>query len=339
MVVLCGTLDGLFRSPDVTFERVDRVLDGRSDAYSFAAVDGVFARSGGDLYWSGDSGQTWTAIPSPPDDITAVQASPDGTELFVGTYPPAKLYTCSLTDQSGAAPTDDDPDWQQLADFPAFEPVLTYDPEHDRTETVREDGGAIHDLRAHPGDPNTLVAGIEPAGIFRSTDRGRTWTARRDGVHWDVHDIALTGPDEFVVATGQGLYSSRDGGVTWRRLDVRQTYFEYTYFHDVAISDGVVYAGAAAGSPGDWDGEYGANAVLLRADHLGAPLHHESYPGGPNEIPLSVAVVEGRVLAGTMAQDWDAAGTEPARVIERIGDGNWRTTGTIPAGVISLVSV
>lgn len=325
MTLLMGTLDGLYRAPGMGFDGVVRVLEGPSGAYPAPSTGDMFARADGDLYRSSDDGVSWTLIETPPGDVTTVHASPDGGALYVGTYPPAGLHVSS---DSGAT-------WRTFEAFPGFPPVERYSPESMDTDVIRAGGGAVHDVRVHPAFPDRIIVGIEPQGMVVSGDGGETWSFRRYGLHGDVHDIEVLGPSEYLVATGQGLYHTGDAGRSWARLDTSQTYFEYTYFHGVIVREGMVYTSAATGSPGNWGGEYGANAVLLESDDFGETFHHAPYPGGPEEIVLGWASVEGRVIAGTMAQDWDDEGTSEARVIERT-DAGWKTAGRVPAGVITI---
>ena len=336
MALLCGSLDGLYRFSNDSFEQTETVLNGRSDAYRFDHTDVLFARGDGELYRSLDEGVTWLPVETPENDVKEIQLSPDGKTLYIGLYPPARLYSCEFdsTWQDHQSDEPIEPDWHERDGFPTFEPVYQYDPEGDRTRIVRERGAAIHDLRVHPEVPSRLVAGIEPAGLYVSDDRGKTWVPRRDGLHDDVHDITIMGPDEYLVATGQGLYHTSDAGQSWTRLDTDQTYFEHTFFHSLLVHDEALYTAAAGGSPVSWRGEHGANAVLLRSTNRGQSFQHESYPGGPAEFVLSWAVLEDRLLAGTMAQSWDDPGTSAARVIKRSDDGQWQTAGTVPAGVV-----
>lgn len=337
MAVLLGTLDGLYRVPGGDFDRVEQVLEERSDAFRFDTVDPVFAHSGGDLFWSLD-GESWSEIPTPNGSVTAVELSSDEMALYIGMYPPARLYVWQIDDAEFHGDPQIEPAWREVESFPEFEPVEQYDPDRDETPVVLEAGGRIHELR-YQSDRSRLIAGLEPHGMFVSEDRGKTWTSRSTGLHKDVHDIEIVESDIYITATGQGLYRTTDGGQSWIRVDTSQTYFEYTFFQGVLVHEGTVYTAAATSSPGNWDGKHGANAVLLKSDNLGDTFTHVPYPGGPEEIILSWAVVDNRVIAGTMAQDWDKDGTAEARVLEQRNDGTWRTVCSVPAGVVSITPI
>jgi hypothetical protein len=84
---------------------------------------------------------------------------------------------------------------------------------------------------AGPDEPDTVYAGVEPAAIFRSDDRGETWTFLRglwDHPHraqWQpgfgglgLHTILVDPRDPrhlLVAISAGGVYRSDDGGETW----------------------------------------------------------------------------------------------------------------------------
>jgi len=83
-----------------------------------------------------------------------------------------------------------------------------------------------------PIDPDVLIAGTRPAGFFRSTDAGRSWTsltapgviplsdvnAGPTRVTQVLFDPVNDGTVWAAVEVG-GIYRSRDRGVTWEMKD------------------------------------------------------------------------------------------------------------------------
>ena len=86
-----------------------------------------------------------------------------------------------------------------------------------------------------PEEPGVLYAGIQPASLFRSSDRGESW-ALMEGLYdhpqrgqWSpgagglcLHTILLdpTNPQRMYVAvSAAGCYRTDDGGKTWRPLN------------------------------------------------------------------------------------------------------------------------
>jgi len=84
-------------------------------------------------------------------------------------------------------------------------------------------------------DPDTVLAGVEDAALFRSRDAGATWTelsglrGHDTGPHWQpgaggmcLHTIILSpaDPGRIVVAiSAAGAFRTDDGGGTWRPIN------------------------------------------------------------------------------------------------------------------------
>ena len=83
-------------------------------------------------------------------------------------------------------------------------------------------GGEILTIYAAP--KGVLFVGTEGAGIFRSTDRGNSWTPLNTGLHYEpgegftgVTAFAQKG-DTFYAGTRNALHASTDGGNTWHHV-------------------------------------------------------------------------------------------------------------------------
>ena len=94
--------------------------------------------------------------------------------------------------------------------------------ERDWEQTNGPYGGNIRAFYAAP--KGVLLAGTWGAGIFRSTNRGNTWTPVNTGLAYepgegfvDVEVFAQKG-EVLYVGTQGGLYASTDGGNTWHRV-------------------------------------------------------------------------------------------------------------------------
>lgn len=82
------------------------------------------------------------------------------------------------------------------------------------------------------GEPNVLYAGAQPASLFKSTDRGETWTLNESLYdhpqrgEWGpgaggltLHTILLDPTDErrmYIAISAAGCYRTDDGGQTWK---------------------------------------------------------------------------------------------------------------------------
>jgi hypothetical protein len=87
-------------------------------------------------------------------------------------------------------------------------------------------------LEPSASDPNTVLAGVEDAALFRSVDGGHTWAElpglreHGSGPHWQpgaggmcLHTILPDprDPDRMLVAiSAAGVFRTDDGGTTWR---------------------------------------------------------------------------------------------------------------------------
>src|SRR5262245_1111987 len=84
----------------------------------------------------------------------------------------------------------------------------------------------VTSLAADPGDADTLWAGVEIDGLYRSRDAGRTWQAIGEGLSTrDIHAILFTGSNgrHMLAATNNDLNVSEDSGATWTPLKIGQT--------------------------------------------------------------------------------------------------------------------
>lgn len=98
-------------------------------------------------------------------------------------------------------------------------------------------GGRVHDIEAVPSNPSVLYVASASGGLWKSTNRGQTWTNVFDTMAVSTFgDVALapSNPDIVYAGTGEqnnrqstswgnGVYRSDDGGATWRHLGLEET--------------------------------------------------------------------------------------------------------------------
>jgi photosystem II stability/assembly factor-like uncharacterized protein len=98
-------------------------------------------------------------------------------------------------------------------------------------------GGRIHDVEALPNDPSTVYVAAASGGIWKSVNKGITWTPIFD--HENVNtfgDLAIFAPDPNIIwagtgeqnnrqstSWGNGVYRSDDAGRTWKHLGLENT--------------------------------------------------------------------------------------------------------------------
>lgn len=91
------------------------------------------------------------------------------------------------------------------------------------------DGFNIWSVAHHPNDANIVLAGISPSAIFRSEDRGRTWTRAKGDFAPTCRAVGKPrvtqisfDPQEpdmvFASIEIDGIWRSRDGGKSWTRV-------------------------------------------------------------------------------------------------------------------------
>jgi photosystem II stability/assembly factor-like uncharacterized protein len=98
-------------------------------------------------------------------------------------------------------------------------------------------GGRIHDVEGVPGDPLTLYVASASGGLWKTTNKGTTWTPIFEGQKVATFgDVAIFERDPRIlyVGTGEqnnrqstswgnGVYKSTDAGQTWKHLGLEAT--------------------------------------------------------------------------------------------------------------------
>jgi photosystem II stability/assembly factor-like uncharacterized protein len=117
------------------------------------------------------------------------------------------------------------------------------------------DGIQVNAVQVDPNNPNVLFAGTNGQGIYRSTNRGQTWTQVNTGLgHLFVNDILVSPTDGNIVFAGTGrgsavgnpgtgLYRSTNRGTTWSRI------LEAGTIYSIAFTPGNPSVMYAAGGP------------------------------------------------------------------------------------------
>ncbi len=108
-------------------------------------------------------------------------------------------------------------------------------------------GKQIWSAAFHPNDPDVLFIGTKPPGVFRSSDRGKTWeklpipiAERCLAGAPKVTNILIDPRDKKTIWVGveiDGVYCSRDNGLTWTHREMGKNELNRDV-HGLAVSPG-----------------------------------------------------------------------------------------------------
>lgn len=90
----------------------------------------------------------------------------------------------------------------------------------------------ITSIHFDPRDRDTIWITVEIDGVFRSTDRGRSWEMVIRGLHDnDTHDLVFRdhpdGSRTILCSTEDGVHRSRDNGDSWEQLQIPEARWDY----------------------------------------------------------------------------------------------------------------
>ncbi len=238
-VAYAGTHAGVFRSRDggARWEPASTGLPGVPVRCLAVGPDPalVFAGTDGGLFRSADSGERWEGSGGTlaASRIAAVALDPAN---------PRVLYAGS--EGRGVLRSDD-----------GGKTLLATTMDH----------GDVRALAVDPGDHAALAA--SERGVFRSVDRGLTWTPTAS---LPARVLALAigegGAGTFAATAGEGVFVSRDAGATWTKTGLRRTYV--TALHLDRGAPGRVLAASPDGVLSSADG--GTTWKLARVDAVEA---------------------------------------------------------------------
>jgi len=97
--------------------------------------------------------------------------------------------------------------------------------------------GRIADIAIDPGNRSTWYIGVGSGGVWKTVNRGTTWSPIFDGqgsysigavtVDPNNHNVVWVGTGENVsgrhVGFGDGVYKSMDGGATWKNMGLKKS--------------------------------------------------------------------------------------------------------------------
>jgi len=92
-----------------------------------------------------------------------------------------------------------------------------------------------------------LFAGVDPGGVFRSSDQGRTWTAVNSGLTGSdrfIVALAASGADLFAATSLRNVYRSTDQGESWTSVS---SGLPLATFRSLTVSSSNLFLGTVSG--------------------------------------------------------------------------------------------
>jgi len=145
-----------------------------------------------------------------------------------------------------------------------------------------------------PRNARTLYAGVFLEGVYKSTDDGKTWILKKNGLGDPLNmriSRVILHPDGTLFAMicaarpaqgkplmseGVGLYRSRDGAETWEKVNVSQLFLYPKDFSVHPQNSGIILVGVCDAGGGDQSGG------LWRTDRRGSNMAADRPPGAPD---------------------------------------------------------
>ena len=246
-------------------------------------------------------------------DVWALAQHPASGELFAGTEPP------SIFKSSDSGET-----WVDCPRVRALEDSLSWTfPRPPHIAHVKH-------IALSENDARLVYGAVEVGWVIRSADGGDTWETIKRGIAQDAHAVTLVPnrPSMVIVATGEGLFRSTNGGHTFEVSDTlldpageRSARAMGRYMAPVVVHPArpnVLFTAAAEVPPPFWSTrERGANSAFYRSGDQGATWRRIVAVGAAGE-PVSVI----REAARTTVID----PSDPDRVYFGMTDGSvWVT--------------
>jgi len=213
------------------------------------------------LFRSTDGADHWTRVDSPLNgrQIWSVLLLPETPEVLVVGTCPSRLF------RSG----DGGNTWT--------EPAVNMVQECPRIMHTR-----VTTLISEPGEPETVWAGVEIGGLYRSRDSGRTWQAVGRGLSsLDIHALAVIPGNgrgkRLLASTNNDVNLNTDDGENWRPLDIGKV-LPWNYCRGLAQLPGLpetVLLGNGEGPPGK-------AGIVARSVDAGATWQTADMPGRAN---------------------------------------------------------
>lgn len=223
------------------------------------------SRMGMGILRSTDGGQTWTTLGQAVFQGRAVTSIVIDPRTAGGTDP--TLYASTTAAEAGAAATGGD-DFYTSPNLPPRGVYVSTDGGQNWSLTSGVFDGnqtvSSESVVGDPSNPDTLYAGFDGRGVYKSTDRAHTWQASNNGLptkDFQFVKVAISPSDPQVLyvaidleggsTTGLALYRSDDAAQHWSELPNTPNACADQCFANLVLSidpsnPAVVYVGGTA---------------------------------------------------------------------------------------------
>jgi photosystem II stability/assembly factor-like uncharacterized protein len=226
----------------------------------------LFLGSEQGLFRSDDGADSWNRVASPLDglQIWSILLVPGDPDVILAGTCPARIFR-----SADAGRTWNEADVRMRLDCPRIM--------HTRVTA----------LCAHGDNPQTVWAGVEIDGVYRSRDGGQSWQPLGTGLSsQDIHALAhVNKSGRLLASTNNDLNVSRDDGAAWQPLQLHHA-LPVPYYRGLA---------QLAGRPerlllGAGDGPPGTTGLVARSLDGGASWQAAQMPGRANSTMWNFAV-------------------------------------------------
>ncbi|MGI8919430.1 MAG: Calx-beta domain-containing protein [Pyrinomonadaceae bacterium] len=157
----------------------------------------------------------------------------------------------------------------------------------DRWSSNGPEGGIVLSLAIDRSNPAIIYAGT-PTGVFKSTNRGESWSASLTANYVSIVEVAPTTPTTIFAASNKGIYKSTDAGATWNAVN-----------NGLETQEGPIFITALAIDPTNSDIIYvagpdievgGAFKAIYKTTNGGASWSITKHSINPNAYHHSLAI-------------------------------------------------
>jgi hypothetical protein len=300
------------------------------------------AISGGAIYFSADSGATWTTTYSLSTSWRSVACSSDGSKLIAAAYG-GNIYTNS--GNGWAAIGGNGANWTSVAassDGNKLAAIISggaiYTSTNFGAAWTQQTGAPTTgnwQAIASSADGSKLIAADNGVGIYVSTNSGVNWSKPLGGLNWYSVASSADGSKMAAVVNGGGIYTSSNYGASWAEQTSAPT--SASWYSIASSADGSKMAAVVNGGGIYLSSNYGVTWI----QQVNAPAKNwnaiaSSADGGKLAAVVNAAG-SGIYVAQAAPQSTTAAGTNgfligsqgSAVELQYIGNNQWMPVSSV----------